>query len=63
MHRLVGSTLLAWSLAMASGVVNACVLSLPERTAEGSTAALHDDAATHAVPAAGVGGHGAGLTL
>lgn len=52
-------TLLAWSFALASGVVNACVLSLPERTAEGSTPALHSEAATHAGSSEGIGGHAA----
>lgn len=59
MRRFVWLTLLTWSFALASGVVNACVLSLPERTAEGSNPALHSEAATHAGPSEGIGGHGA----
>ena len=59
LRRVVWLTLLTWSFALASGVVNACVLSLPERTAEGSTPALHIEAATHAGPSEGIGEHGA----
>lgn len=37
LQRLVWSTLLAWSFALASGVVNACVLSLPGHAGEASS--------------------------
>jgi hypothetical protein len=59
LRRVVWLTLLTWSFALASGVVNACVLNLAERTAEGSTPAPHIEAATHAGPSAGIGGHAA----
>ena len=55
LQRFVWLTLLTWSFALASGVVNACVLSLPERTAEGSNPALHSEAGL----SEGSGGHGA----
>ena len=58
-RRLVWLTLLMWLFALASGVVNACVLSIPERTAEGSSPPVHSEAATHARPSEGVGAHGA----
>jgi len=57
--RFVWLTLLTWSFALASGVVNACVLNLPDRTAEGSTPSLQDETATHAASSQGIGGHGA----
>ncbi len=59
LRRLVWLTLLAWSFALASGVVNACVLSLPGRTAEGSSPSVHSQATTHARSSEGIGAHGA----
>lgn len=60
LQRLVRLTLLMWFFALASGVVNACVLNLPGRAAEESAPSLHTEAATHAGSAEGIGGHGAG---
>jgi hypothetical protein len=57
LRHAVWLTLLTWSFALASGVVNACVLSLPERAAEGSTPALHIEAGAHTGSSAGIGGH------
>jgi len=48
MRSFVWLTLLTWSLALASAVVNACVLSLAGRTADGSARSLYNKAATHA---------------
>ena len=59
MRRFVWLTLLTWSFALASGVVNACVLNVPDRSAEGSTQSLHNQSATHAASSQGFGGHGA----
>ena len=59
MRRFAWLTLLTWSFALASGVVNACVLNLPDRSVDGSTLSLHNETATHAASSQGIGGHGA----
>ena len=59
LQRLVWLTLLAWSLALASGVVNACVLGLPARTAEGSSPPAHAETATHGRSSQDIGAHDA----
>lgn len=59
MRRFVWLTLLTWSFALASGVVYAGVLNLPDRSADGSTLSLHHAATTHAASSQGIGGHGA----
>ena len=59
LRHAVWLTLLTWSFALASGVVNACVLSLPERATEGSTPALHSAEAMHAGSLEGIGAHAA----
>jgi len=58
LQRLVWLTLLTWSFALASGVVNACVLSLPGRMAEGASPTAHGEAATPARSSEGIGKHG-----
>jgi hypothetical protein len=47
LRRLVWLTLWAWSFALLSGVVNACVLNLPERAMEGSSPSSRLEAVTH----------------
>lgn len=59
-RRFVWLTLLAWSFALISGVVNACVLNLPEGRAAGSSLARHGEAVTHARALEAFGPHGSG---
>lgn len=52
--------LLVWSFALASGVVNACLLTLPGPTTDGFPPPVHGEAATHASPhEVAMGLHGA----
>lgn len=50
LRQFVWLTLLAWSFALASGVVNACLLSLPGPITDGSPPPVHGEASTHAGP-------------
>lgn len=59
LQRLVWLTLLSWSFALASGVVNACVLNLPGRTADGPGLLARTAVATHGSSTQGIGTHGA----
>jgi hypothetical protein len=59
LQRLVWLTLLAWSFALASGVVNACVLGLPGRAGEGPSPPAHGKVASHGGPSGAFGIHGA----
>jgi hypothetical protein len=47
LRQFVWLTLLAWSFAMASGVVNACLLTLPGPISDGSPPPAHEESATH----------------
>jgi hypothetical protein len=64
LRRLVWLTLWAWSFALLSGVVNACVLNLAERAMERSSPSSRLETATHArladsIEARGPTGHDA----
>jgi hypothetical protein len=50
LRQFVWLTLLAWSFALASGVVNACLLTVPGPVTDGSPPPVHGEAATHAKP-------------
>jgi len=50
LRQFVWLTLLAWSFALASGVVNACLLTLPGPITDGSPPPVHGEAAAHARP-------------
>jgi len=50
LRQFVWLTLLAWSFALASGVVNACLLTLPGPITDGTPPPVHGEAATHARP-------------
>lgn len=60
LRQFVWLTLLAWSFALASGVVNACLLTPPGPISDGSHPPAHGEAATQARPHDGARGlHGA----
>jgi hypothetical protein len=50
LRQFVWLTLLAWSFALASGVVNACLLTVPGPITDGSTPPVHGEGATQGRP-------------